>query len=68
MKPTFEELESIFQCEFKYIKSKKKLFVKAKDGFFQLELLKPACSKVQDGPAFWNGQKLKDKGIFKNEA
>ena len=69
MSPYLEDVsESLEIGEFKYIKAIKKLLVRAQDGYFTLESLKPAGSKVQNGAAFWNGQKLDDRGAFKNEA
>ena len=53
--------------EFKYIKSMKKLIAASNDGFFELMSLKPAGKKAQDGAAFWNGSKLKDKELFEND-
>ena len=68
MKP-IENIENVDlkAGEFKYIKSMKKLIAASNDGFFELMSLKPAGKKAQDGAAFWNGSKLKDKGLFEND-
>ena len=64
MKPNFEELDlDLSVGEFKYIKSKKKLFVKARDGFSSLDFLSLPDQRSKMAQLFWNGQKLKEDRV-----
>ncbi len=50
--------------EFRYVKALQSVIVKTRDGYLKLSRVKPEGSKSIEGVAFWNGLKLKNKGVF----